>query len=153
MMLQKMTAMLPASLLAAVVALAAGGVAAQGVEFKHPLDNSPVEIPLPEGDERTEAVAQFHETGENMYEGDADVLAEGKEIYQRWCQSCHMPDGSGRMGPSLIDETFNYPRTDTALGMFEVVHEGATGAMQAFGTRLTQDEILKVIAYVDSLGQ
>ena len=28
---------------------------------------------------------------------------------------------------------------------------GATGAMQAFGDRVTQDEILRIMAYIDSL--
>ncbi len=35
--------------------------------------------------------------------------------------------------------------------MFEVVFGGAGGAMQAFGKRMSQDDILKIIAYVRSL--
>ena len=37
------------------------------------------------------------------------------------------------------------------VGLFEVIYGGATGAMQAFGNRLTQDEILKMMAFIDSL--
>jgi cytochrome c-L len=35
--------------------------------------------------------------------------------------------------------------------MFEVIYGGGSGAMQAFGNRLTQEEILKVMAFVDTL--
>ena len=62
-----------------------------------------------------------------------------------------MPDGSGRIGPSFIGETHHYPRFTTDKGMFEIVYGGATGAMQGFGNRLTQDQILRVMAYVRSL--
>jgi cytochrome c-L len=62
-----------------------------------------------------------------------------------------MPDGSGRMGPSLIDDNWKYNRAATPVGQFEIIYAGATGAMQAFGDRLSPDEILKVIAYTDHL--
>ena len=64
-----------------------------------------------------------------------------------------MPDGSGRLGPSLIDDTWRYERASTTVGQFEIIYAGATGAMQAFGDRLSQDEILKIIAYTDHLRQ
>jgi len=39
----------------------------------------------------------------------------------------------------------------TDVGTFEVIYGGGTGAMQAFGDRLTQEEILKIMAFIDSL--
>jgi len=51
-----------------------------------------------------------------------------------------------RIGPSFIGETDHYPRFTTDKGMFEIVYGGATGAMQAFGNHLTQDQILRVMA-------
>ena len=65
--------------------------------------------------------------------------------------TCHMPDGSGRIGPSLIGNEHHYDRFSTDKGIFEIIYGGATGAMQPFGKRLKQDEILKVIAYVRSV--
>jgi cytochrome c-L len=62
-----------------------------------------------------------------------------------------MPVGSGRIGRSFIGDTHHYPRFKTDKGMLEIVYGGATGAMQAFGNRLTQDQILRVMAYVRSL--
>jgi cytochrome c-L len=60
-------------------------------------------------------------------------------------------DGTGRIGPSLVDETWKYERTGTPVGAFEIIYAGGAGAMQAFGSRLSQDEILEVMAYLDQL--
>jgi cytochrome c-L len=38
------------------------------------------------------------------------------------------------------------------VGKFEIIHSGAAGAMKAFSKRgVTQDQILKIIAYINSL--
>jgi cytochrome c-L len=131
--------------------LLAGAHAAGVPQFTSPLDDSPLTVkPLP-GETITEGVQKFYDTGEDPYKGDAKALAAGKELYETNCQACHMPDGSGRIGPSLIGDTHHYPRFTTDKGIFEIIYGGGTGAMQPFGKRLTQDEILHVIAYVRSL--
>lgn len=112
----------------------------------------PLEVTKPRpGETFTEAVEKFHETGENPYSGDADAIAAGKKIYRQMCQACHLPDGSGRMGPSFIDDSYKHERAATDKGFFEIVYGGAAGAMQAFGTRYDQDEILAVMAYIETL--
>jgi cytochrome c-L len=126
------------------------GAAAQPA-FTAAIDDSPLEIKLLPGEVVTDAVKKFYATGEDPYKGDPTALDDGKKIYLEWCQACHMPDGSGRIGPSFIGETHHYPRFTTDKGMFEIIYGGATGAMQAFGNRLTQDQILHVMAYVRSL--
>ena len=125
------------------------GAAEDGVQFLDPLSNEPLEIELPPG--APEAVEQFHATGENPYAGDEGPIAEGGKIYGRWCQACHLPDGSGRIGPNLNDDQWKYARTGTDVGQFEIIYAGGAGAMQAFGNRLDQDEILKVIAFLETL--
>jgi cytochrome c-L len=135
---------------AALVCLASDN--AQAIEFKHPLDDGPIEVTLLPGEKETDAVKEFHTTGQNGYSTDAAALAEGKELYERLCQSCHLPDGSGRLGPSLIAGDWKYKRVVTDVGMFEVIYAGAAGAMQSFARRgVTQDEMLKIIAYVRTL--
>ena len=57
------------------------------------------------------------------------------------------------MGPSLVDDVYNYKRSHLDLGLFEIIYGGAAGAMQPFDERLSGDEILKVIAYVRSLAR
>ena len=125
--------------------------AATPPQFTSPLDNGPLEIKTLPGEQITEAVQKFYDSGQNPYGGDAEALMEGKDLYQSYCQACHLPDGSGRIGPSLIGDTHHYPRFATDKGMFEIIYGGATGAMQPFGKRLTQDQILHVMAYVRAL--
>jgi cytochrome c-L len=119
--------------------------------FRHIIDDSPLDVTLRPGESATDAVRRFHEAGENPYVGQPEAIAEGKQLYETWCQSCHLPDGSGRIGPSLVDDVYGYPRIKTDVGMFEIVLGGGAGAMQPFRDRLTQDEILKLLAYVRSL--
>lgn len=130
---------------------AAEPTAGQEIQFRHAVDDQPLDLPPRPGEQLTEAVKQFRRTGVNPYAGDEGALAEGKKLYAQWCQSCHLPDGSGRMGPSLIDEEYYYPRVPTDIGLFEIIYGGATGAMQPFGRRMTQDQILKLMVYVRSL--
>jgi cytochrome c-L len=124
---------------------------AGAVEFRHIAFGTPLDVSPRSGETFTGAVTQFHETGQNPYVGDAAALADGKQLYETWCQSCHMPDGSGRIGPSLIGPQHIHERAVTDVGLFEAVLGGGLGAMQSFRNRLTQDEILRVTAYVQSL--
>jgi cytochrome c-L len=141
-------ALATAAVLAALMMMAhAAGVP----QFTSALDDSPLEIKLLPDEKITDGVQKFYDTGEDPYKGDATALAEGKELYDTYCQACHLPDGSGRIGPSLIGDTHHYPRFTTDKGIFEIVYGGGAGAMQPFGKRLTQDQILHIIAYVRSL--
>lgn len=137
--------------LAVVAALAAAPVAAGEITFRHALDDSPLDVATGPDAELPEAVNTFHETGENPYVGDEEAVAAGEKLYKKYCQACHMPDGTGRIGPNLVDDQWKYERAGTDVGRFEVVYGGAAGAMQAFSKRMSQDEILKVLAFVDSL--
>lgn len=122
-----------------------------GIAFRHIFTNEPLDVRLRPDEPATEAVTHFHATGENLYVGQSEAIAEGRRHYETWCQSCHLPDGSGRIGPSLIEDRHTYERTKTDVGLFEAILGGAAGAMQPFRDRLTQDEILKVIAYLHTL--
>jgi len=136
----------------AYIALAIAAAPAVAVEFRSALDDSPIDIEPIKGEEFTDAVKSFHETGENPYNGNADAIAAGKALYNDNCQVCHKPDGSGGMGPSLIDDTVVNARANTDVGMFEVIHSGAAGAMRPFSKRgMTQDQMLKIIAYIHTL--
>lgn len=117
------------------------------LEFHTIVGNRPIEIAE---NKVTEAFEQFRTTGENPFDGDEEALAEGKKLYARLCQACHLPDGSGRIGPSLRDNEWRHPVLETAAGRFSIIHSGGAGAMQAFHTRMNLDEILKVMAYMDT---
>ena len=136
-------------LIGGLVVLSSSGAA--DVEFRYSMDNSPLDTAPKPGEILSDAVRDFRKTGENPYNGKPEVVAEGKKLYAAYCQSCHLPDGSGRMGASLIGEKHVYERVAKDVGLFEVIFGGASGAMQPFSKRMTQDEILKVMAYVRTL--
>lgn len=122
------------------------------VEFRHALDDSPLDLSPINGETITDAVKSFYETGKDPYIGNADAIAAGKTLYDENCQACHMPDATGGMGPSLVDDVVLNERAGSDVGMFEIIHSGASGAMKAFSKRgVTQDQILKIIAYIHTL--
>ena len=111
------------------------------------LDLAPIK-----GEEITDAVKSFYKDGVNPYSGNAEAIAAGKTLYEDNCQACHLEDGRGGMGPSLIDDIYVNARANTDVGMFEIIHSGASGAMRSFSERgLKQDEMLKIIAYIHTL--
>ena len=121
------------------------------ITFHYAIDNSPLDVTPKSGETLTDAVQEFRQTGQNPYNGKADAVADGKKLYMTYCQICHLPDGSGRMGASLTGEKHVHERIANDVGLFEVVFGGAAGAMQPFSKRMTQDEILKVMSYLRTL--
>ena len=125
--------------------------AAGAPQFRGALNNAAITLTKYPNETVTTKVLGFQKSGTNPYAGDRDAAAAGGALYNQWCASCHMPDATGRMGPNLVDGLFNHPRVNTDVGTFEVIYAGGAGAMQAFGDRLTQEEILKIMAFIDTL--
>jgi cytochrome c-L len=152
---------LRAARLALSLAMLGGGALAQDapperdangdIVFLHALDNQPLEFSYRPDQVITPAVEQFHKTAENPYSGDQAAIEAGHKLYDRLCQACHLKDGTGRIGPSLVGDSPKRARTGTDRGRFEIIYAGGAGAMQAFGRRIDQDEILQVMAYLEVL--
>jgi cytochrome c oxidase cbb3-type subunit 3 len=85
----------------------------------------------------------------NPYRGDAAALAEGAQVFASICSVCHKPDGTGLVGPSLVDPFWKYGHGDTEL--FETVSKGRPGGMPPWGTQLGDQKIWKVLAYLETL--
>jgi cytochrome c-L len=134
--------------LAALAQQAQPAPAAPGpVELRTVVGDKPIEIAA---DKVTPAFEAFRQTGANPFAGDEAAIAEGKKLYAKLCQACHLPDGSGRIGPSLRDQQWRHARLETEAGRFEIIHSGGAGAMQAFSRRMSLDQILQVMAYIDT---
>ena len=138
-------------LASAVIMACAVSVSAQELVFRSMIDKSPLDITPKPAEVVTDELRQFKRTGQNPYKGRPEAVAQGKKIYAEFCESCHLPDGSGRMGPSLIEDYHVHDEIKTDVGLFEMVFGGGFGAMQPFSKRLSQDDILKVMAYVRTL--
>ena len=85
----------------------------------------------------------------NPYHGNAAAIAEGKQVFETICAACHKPDGSGLVGPSLVDPYWKYGNSDVVL--FETVTKGRPGGMPAWESQLGSEKIWKVLAYVATL--
>lgn len=99
------------------------------------------------------AVKRFKETGKNPYHKDAKAIAEGFKLARALaCTHCHGESLGGLIGPSLVNGNWRYMRDGTDKGMFETIYFGTGAGMAAWGKAgsLTEDEILKLIAFVRS---
>jgi len=102
--------------------------------------------------ERAEAQAEIVRASlptQNPFREDPAAIAEGQLVFNQICSACHKPDGSGLVGPSLIDPYWKYGNTDPEL--FASVSEGRPGGMPAWGPQLGSEKIWKSLAYLETL--
>jgi cytochrome c oxidase cbb3-type subunit III len=85
----------------------------------------------------------------NPYKGNAAAIAEGQVTFTTICAACHRPDGSGLVGPSLVDPYWKYGSSDRER--FESVSKGRPLGMPPWEAQLGTEKIWKVLAYVDTL--
>lgn len=97
---------------------------------------------------RREAVASALPS-ENPYRGDETAIAEGKEVFDTICLACHLADGKGLVGPSLVDPYWKYGDSDADL--FASVSEGRPLGMPPWGPQLGNEKIWKSLAYMETL--
>ena len=85
----------------------------------------------------------------NPFRGDTAAIADGKETWTAICVACHKPDGSGLVGPSVVDPYWKYGNDDVAL--YETVAKGRPLGMPPWETQLGSEKIWKVLAYMETL--
>lgn len=86
----------------------------------------------------------------NPYEGNQQRIAEGAKLFIAYnCLDCHGADGSGAMGPSLQDGRWHFGGTPGDV--FESIYEGRPDGMPAWGGRIPDDQIWRLVAYVRTL--
>ena len=94
----------------------------------------------------------------NPMPSDDESITAGKRVYQRYCASCHGPNGKGDGGmalsggaPSdLTDETWDYGPTDGEI--FVNIRDGFSADMLAYKEKLKEKEIWQVVTFIRSLG-
>ncbi|HZP49337.1 MAG TPA: c-type cytochrome [Vicinamibacterales bacterium] len=86
----------------------------------------------------------------NPYNGDRTAAGEGRQLFVRFnCSGCHGGRAGGGMGPSLRDVDWMYGATDAQV--FSSIAEGRAHGMPAWGTKLNDDQIWKLVAYIKTL--
>ncbi len=88
----------------------------------------------------------------NPYEGNSQRIAEGSKLFVAYnCLDCHGADGSGAMGPSLQDSRWHFG--GTAGDIYQSIYEGRPDGMPAWGGRIADDQIWRLVAYVQTLAK
>ncbi len=94
----------------------------------------------------------------DLEEVELDLMAEGRRVYTRLCQSCHQQDGAGVPGafPPLggSDWVVGVPERPVKIVLQgfqgEIVREGVTynAVMPGFGRSLSDEEVASVVTYI-----
>jgi cytochrome c-L len=146
-------------LLVAVVTAGAAWVSAQTTTPAPTQSSTPspstadLEVVLTPKEGDAPAVKQFKESGRNPYQKDPNAIAEGFKLARASaCTHCHGESLGGLIGPSLTNGNWRYVKNGIDKGMFETLYFGTGAGMAAWGKNgsLTEDEILKIIAFVRS---
>lgn len=72
---------------------------------------------------------------------------DGKELYQKICAGCHMPDGRGAKGAGMYPALANNPRISSSGYIVSNVLNGRAG-MPGFSIFLTDAQVQAVSTYV-----
>ncbi|HYM09659.1 MAG TPA: c-type cytochrome [Bryobacterales bacterium] len=84
----------------------------------------------------------------NPYDSDADA-ALGRRYFLGHCAVCHGKDGAGGRGANLTTGRYRMGGSDREL--YRTIRNGIEGSEMP-GTRLHQDEVWRIVAYVKKLG-
>lgn len=84
------------------------------------------------------------------YGQDKVALSEGRQLFENYnCAGCHGDHAGGGMGPSLRDEDWVYGSSDAQV--FNSIAEGRAKGMPAWGAKLPDEQIWKLVSYIKSL--
>ncbi len=84
------------------------------------------------------------------YAKDPIALTDGRKFFIQYnCYGCHGGHAGGGMGPSLRDASWIYGSEDAEI--FASIAQGRAHGMPSWASRLPQEQIWKLVAYIKSL--
>jgi mono/diheme cytochrome c family protein len=96
----------------------------------------------------------------NPVDASLESIAPGKQIYTRYCATCHGTNGQGGSGsdisppaPNLTDDEWKRGSTDGEI--FDVIKNGVQPelSMEPWGDRIKDEDIWNVVNFVRSLAK
>jgi cytochrome c oxidase cbb3-type subunit 3 len=86
----------------------------------------------------------------NPFDRDPQATTVGSQLYHSYnCIDCHGMDGSGAMGPSFADGRWRFGGSPSQV--FESIYQGRPEGMPAWGGRISDSDVWRLVAYVRSL--
>jgi cytochrome c oxidase cbb3-type subunit 3 len=86
----------------------------------------------------------------NPLGNDRTVLEEGRKLFVQYnCAGCHGGRAGGGMGPSLRDGAWRYGSSPDRI--FNSIAQGRGQGMPSWGSRVPEQQIWLITAYVSSL--
>lgn len=97
---------------------------------------------------------------QNPVPANAQSIAEGKQIYDKQCASCHgaTGKGDGKLGEELNPKPANLTDADWKHGssdgeIFTLIRDGSKGTgMKGYKVKLTTNQMWSVVNYLRTLG-
>jgi cytochrome c oxidase cbb3-type subunit III len=84
-----------------------------------------------------------------LYDNNAPAISDGQQLFRQMnCSGCHSHGGGG-MGPPLMDDEWRYGGRIDQIATS--IAEGRPNGMPSWRSKLTEDQIWKLAAYVRSL--
>lgn len=85
------------------------------------------------------------ETSAELMEDDND-LKQGKAVFEINCATCHLEDGTGKIGPNLTDKNWIYGYDIKEV--FGVIKYGTSNGMPEHASKLKPTQIQQVASYI-----
>jgi mono/diheme cytochrome c family protein/heme/copper-type cytochrome/quinol oxidase subunit 4 len=120
------------------------------ITLPDPFAQQPAQPPAQQGQPGQEAVQAAGAQGGDESSGGDPAAGEALFVGALGCAGCHGQDGGGGIGPNLTDAEWIYG--GDAASISETLHNGRPGGMPAFGGQASEEEIVDLVAYVQSLG-
>ena len=90
-------------------------------------------------------------TTTNPFANDPVALQDGRRLFNWYnCSGCHGGHAGGGMGPSLRDPVWLYGNRDDQI--FDTIAQGRSKGMPAWGTKIPEQQIWELVAYIKSMG-
>jgi cytochrome c oxidase cbb3-type subunit 3 len=81
---------------------------------------------------------------------DPVAMEDGRRLFVHMnCSGCHGGHAGGGMGPSLRDVDWMYGDSDAQI--FSSIAEGRAHGMPAWGTKLPDDQLWRLVAYIRAM--